>query len=177
MLARRIARVAVLAALAAGPARAAEPDPHLRPLLPLLNKTWRGQVGGGAGGKAPAFDVQQWELALNGRAVRVLHSVNDGDYGGESLIFWDAEKQSLIFYYFTTGGFYTTGTATTEDGALVTLELVKGSAGGITEVKGITRVLPDGRLHVKTEYRKNGAWVPGREAHYSEAPGAQIRFK
>jgi hypothetical protein len=41
----------------------------------------------------------------------------------------------------------------------VTLESVKGSADGITEVKGITRLLPDGRLH------------------YVEAPGAEVRFK
>ena len=177
MIARRVLGLAAVVTLTAGALPAAEPDPHLRPLLPLLNKTWRGTVGGGAAGKAPVYDVQRWELALNGRAVRVLHSVNDGDYGGESLIFWDEGKQSLTFYYFTTAGFYTTGTATAEDGALATLESVKGSADGITEVKGLTRLLPDGTVHVKTEYRKNGAWVPGRETRYSEAPDAQVRFK
>jgi hypothetical protein len=39
------------------------------------------------------------------------------------------------------------------------------------------RLMPDGRLHVKTEYRKNGTWNPGRETDYSEAPAAEVRFK
>lgn len=175
---KRILVVAVACALAASAARAAEPDPHFKALLPLL-KTWRATLSSAPGstGSAPKVDVQRWELALNGRAVRITHSINDGEYGGESLIVWDADRQSLIFYYFTTAGFYTTGTATVDDGALATLETVKGAADGITEVKGLMRLMPDGRLHVKTEYRKNGTWNPGRETDYAEAPAAEVRFK
>ena len=172
-------RTAVLLALgltaAAGPLSAAEPNPRFEPLKPLL-KTWRGALPGAPGDK-PKADVQRWELALNGQAVRVLHSINDGEYGGESLIVWDEEKKGLVFYYFTTAGFYTTGTVATEGGAFVTVETVKGSADGITEVKGVTRLLPDGRLQVKTQYLKNGVWTDGRDMHYVEAPGAEVRFK
>jgi hypothetical protein len=107
----------------------------------------------------PKFDIQRWELALNGQAVRILHSIGDGEYGGESLIVWDKEKQGLVFYYFTTAGFYTTGTVSTEGDSLVTLESVKGDAEGITEVKGdsVHRRTP----HVKT-HTKKGAWRGGR---------------
>jgi hypothetical protein len=155
---------------------AAEPSPRLAPLKAMLGKTWKAALPGAASEK-PKFDVQRWELALNGQAVRILHSINDGDYGGESLIVWDKEKQGLVFYYFTTAGFYTTGTVTAEGDALVTLESVKGDAEGITEVKGLTRVLPDGRMHVKTRYLKKGTWTDGRDWYYSESPGAEIRFK
>ena len=157
-------------------ALAAEPSPHFAPLRAMVGKTWKAGLPAEASAK-PRFDVQRWELALNGQAVRILHSINDGDYGGESLIVWDKEKQGLVFYYFTTAGFYTTGTVSTEGDALVTLETVKGNADGISQVKGITRVLPDGRMHVRTQYLKNGAWTDGRDWHYSEAPGAEVRFK
>ena len=158
------------------PALAAEPSPHFAPLKAMLGKTWKAPLPAASDG-TQKFDVQRWELALNGQAVRILHSIGDGDYGGESLIVWDKEKQGLVFYYFTTAGFYTTGTVTTEGDALVTLESVKGDADGITQVKGVTRVLPDGRMHVKTLYLKKGAWTDGRDWKYSEAPGAEVRFK
>jgi hypothetical protein len=158
-------------------AAAAELSPHFEPLRPLLGKTWRGAFPASKPGETPKVDVQRWEAALNGQAVRILHSINDGDYGGESIVVWDKEKRSLIFYYFTTAGFYTTGTARVEDGALVTVESVKGNADGITEVKGVTRVLPDGRMHVKTQYLKNGQWSEGRDMHYAEEPNAEVKFK
>jgi len=166
----------LLAALCAPALRAAEPIPQLAPLQPLLGKTWRGVFPGSTPEK-PVVDVARFELALNGRAVRTLHSINDGEYGGESLIVWDEDRQALVYYYFTTAGFYTTGTMKAEGGAIVSHEVVKGDADGVSEVRATSRVLPDGRLHVKTEYLKGGNWVPGRDVTYVEAPGAEVRFR
>jgi ABC-type sugar transport system substrate-binding protein len=42
-----------------------------------------------------------------------------------------------------------------EDGAIASHEVVKGSAGGIAEVKATSRLLPDGRLHVKSRHLRN----------------------
>lgn len=39
------------------------------------------------------------------------------------------------------------------------------------------RILPDGRLHVKTQYLKAGNWVDGRDSYYVEDPKAEVRFK
>lgn len=164
-----------MASLAAASA-AAEISPQLEPLRPFLAKTWRGVFPRSTPDK-PIIDVQRWDLALNGKAVRTLHSINDGDYGGESLIVWDVERKSLVFFYFTTGGFYTTGTVSVEGGALITLETVKGNAEGVTEVKGATRLLADGRMHVKTLYKKNGDWIDGRDVYYVETKDAEVRFK
>ncbi len=76
---------------------------------PLLGKTWKGEFKESTPEK-PLIDVSRWERALNGQAVRVVHSVNDGVYGGETLITWDAKKKSLAYWYFTTAGFRTEGT-------------------------------------------------------------------
>ena len=166
---------AALLACASG-AAAVDMNPHLAPLAPLVGKTWRGTVSP-PGAAKPATDVSRFELALNGQAVRNRHSIDDGAYGGETFIVWEEAKQSLVYYYFTTAGFYTTGTMSVEDGAIVSHEVVKGSAGGIAEVKATSRLLPDGRLHVKSRYLKNGVWEDGRETYYVEDPQAVVRFK
>jgi hypothetical protein len=173
----RIARAAfVTMTLAAASVTAAEMNPHLAPLAPLLGRTWRGVVSP-PGAEKPAVDVSRFELALNGQAVRNRHSVDDGAYGGETFILWEEARRSLVYFYFTTAGFYTTGTMSFEDGAIVSHEIVKGSAGGVAEVKATSRLLPEGRLQVKSRYLKDGQWVDGRETYYTEDPQAAVRFK
>src|SRR5262245_11083755 len=97
---------------------AADPPPldsRLEPLKPWLGKTWKGEFKSPPPGK-PVVDVARWERALNGKAVRVLHSINDGSYGGESIVMWDEKKQAVGYHYFTTAGFSTMGTMTFKDG-------------------------------------------------------------
>jgi len=148
----------------------------LEPLAPLLGKTRKGTFAESTPEK-PVLDIARWERALNGQAVRVLHSVNDGAYGGESLIIWDPTRSSLIYYYFTTAGFYTTGTMKVEGRRFVSRETVTGNAQGITEVESVTELLPDGRMRTSARYLKNGQWVGGREATYVEDPTAKVVFK
>lgn len=148
----------------------------LKPFKPFLGKTWKGQLNDPGTGK-PAIDVSRWERALNGQAIRVLHSVNNGEYGGESIIFWDKQKNSLAFYYFTTAGFYTHGTAKFEDGKFISHEYVTGNAEGVTEVKSTGEMTADGKLVSKSQYFKKGEWVEGHTAVYEEDPAAQVVFK
>ena len=149
---------------------------HLEPLRPLLQKTWKGTFKDSKPDK-PTVDVQRWERALNGQAIRILHSINDGAYGGETLLIWDELRKIISFYYFTTGGFMTTGTLEPRGGNFITHEDVKGDANGVTKVRSTSEILPDGTFHVKAEYLKNGEWTPGHEVTYQEAPGSKVVFK
>lgn len=149
---------------------------ELEPFRPFLGKTWRGEFKNSTPEK-PVVDISRWERALNGQAIRVIHSVNDGAYGGESFIRWDREKSSLVFHYFTTAGFMTTGTATFSDGKFTSHETVTGSANGVTQVRATSELRVDGTLFVKAEYLKNGEWTLGREATYREDPKAEVKFK
>jgi hypothetical protein len=151
-------------------------NPHLEPLRPFLEKTWKGTFNNSKPDK-PTIDVKKWERALNGEAVRCLHSVNDGAYGGESLLFWDDQRKIISVYYFTTAGFMTTGTLEFKDGKFIGHEDVKGNADGITEVRSISEILPNGKFHVKAEYLKDGKWTFGREVTYEESPGTEVIFK
>lgn len=151
-------------------------QPQLEPLRPFIDKTWKGVFKSSTPEK-PLVDVMRWERALNGRAVRVLHSLNDGAYGGETIFMWDAQKQAVTYHYFTTAGFMTVGSVSFKDGKLSTHEVVSGSSGGVTEVRGESELLPDGGLLVKTEHLKDGQWQPGREVTYRVDPAAKIVFK
>jgi hypothetical protein len=89
---------------------------HFKPFLPFTGKTWKGEFASSTPEK-PIFDVSRWEFVLNNQAVRVLHSVNQGEYGGETLIMWDTSRSCLSYWYFTTAGFFTQGTMKFEDGS------------------------------------------------------------
>jgi hypothetical protein len=150
--------------------------PQLEPLRPLLEKSWKGEFKNSTPEK-PIVDIMRWERALNGKGVRVLHSINDGAYGGETIFMWDEKKQAVTYHYFTTAGFMTIGTMSFKDGKLVSHEVVTGSAGGVTEVRATSEFLPDGTFLVKTEHQKDGQWHPGREVTYREDPAAKVVFK
>ncbi|MBM3823961.1 MAG: hypothetical protein FJ404_13940 [Verrucomicrobia bacterium] len=68
---------AFLAVLAVFSAEPAALDEKLEVLRPFLGKTWRGEFKDSTPEK-PVVDIAKWERALNGKAVRVLHSINDG---------------------------------------------------------------------------------------------------
>jgi hypothetical protein len=151
-------------------------DTHLEPLRPLLEKTWKGEFKDSKPDK-PTIDISRWERALNGRAVRVLHSINDGIYGGEMLMMWDQSKQQIGYHYFTTAGFTSTGTMEVQNGKFITHEVVHGDSQGVTEVRSVAEITPEGTLHVRAEHLKNGTWTPGHEVTYRPDPSAKVVFR
>ncbi len=174
----RICSVLVVCLLYALSARASETTlrPQLEPLRPFLGKTFRGGFSNSTPEK-PIIDVCRWERALHGNAVRILHSINDGAYGGETIVYWDKEHETIAYYYFTTARFHTMGTMTVADHTFTSLEKVSGDADGITEVRGTGTIRDDGTMLSKSEYLKQGKWVPGHEVLYREAPDAKVLFQ
>ena len=149
---------------------------HLKPFENYIGKTFKGEFANSTPEK-PVYDISRWERALNGNAIRIMHSVNDGEYGGESIVMWDAKKESLVSWYFTTAGFYTQATLQFEDEKLISIEDVTGNENGITQVKAIIEFLPDGQLLNSSKYFMNGIWVDGHKIQYKEVPDAKVVFK
>ena len=90
---------------------------HLKPLKPLqsyIGKTFKGEFSDSTP-ENPTYDIQYWERALNSNGIKITHSVNNGEYGGESMIMWDVKVESLVSWYFTTAGFYTQATLIIEN--------------------------------------------------------------
>ena len=90
---------------------------------------------------------------------------------------WDAKSEKLVSWYFTTAGFYTQASVEIDDGKIVILEKVTGNQNGITEVKSITQLLPNGENHTKAQYLQNGKWIDGHDIYYKESPEVKIIFK
>lgn len=150
--------------------------PELEKFRPYLGKTYRGEFST-AGNAEPSIDVSQWERALNGKAIRILHSLNDGEYGGESIIFYDKSRQQLRFYYFTTADFYTEGEASFDGETFVSSEQVTGNADGITEVVGRAYFSSEGKMIVESAYYKGKEKLPGSRAVYQAVEGLSPVFK
>ncbi|HYE95450.1 MAG TPA: hypothetical protein VD962_04525 [Rubricoccaceae bacterium] len=146
---------------------------QLRFLAPFVG-TWRATLGEQNG--QPTVDVARWAWGLGGKALRVIHSVNDGVYGGETVVVWDAARGVVAYYYFTTAGFYTQGTMTPLSGGtgFTTYEEVAGNAEGITAVRATYTTRPEGGFAMHAEYQQEGAWHPAREATYARAEGAEV---
>ncbi len=146
------------------------PAQAFAPFLPLIGKTWRGtnvtQEGVG--------DVMRWDWAVGGHAVRIVHAVNGGVYGGETLIFPDKDSGQLIFHYFTTGGFHTTGVIRpTGPGAMEIEETVHG-ADGVEVLKSRATLGPDGVYRTRSLVERDGAWVEFGGFDYREDPAASV---
>jgi hypothetical protein len=145
-------------------------DPLAR-FEPFLDKTWKGLVDPEKG----VHDVARWERAIGGQAVRIVHSVADGAYGGETLVVWDRAREELVYFYFTTAGFYTQGTMSFDaEGRLVSREAVTGNEAGVTDVEATQELLPDGRMRVRTRMKRDGAWEDRGEVYYSVDPDAEV---
>ena len=149
---------------------------HLKPFEPYLGKTFKGEFSNSTPSK-PVHDISRWERALNGNAVRIMHSVNKGEFGGESIVMWDSDKESLISWYFTTAGFYTQARLHFEDDKLISIEDVTGNENGITKVKAIIEFFPDGGFVNSSMYLMNGKWVDGHKIHYKEVPDTKVVFR
>lgn len=149
---------------------------HLEPFRQLLGKTFRSEFANSTA-ENPVVDLSRFERAMNGQAIRNLHSINDGEYGGETIIMWDPKQQKVAFWYFTTAGFFTQGTFDFDGNSWMSVEEVTGNANGITQVRATSKLKDDGTLEIKSEYEQKGEWVPGRSSIYKPVENAEIKFK
>jgi hypothetical protein len=167
--------IVLLCSLLAAPLLRAEDlslDEKLQPLKPFLGM-WRGEFNRSTP-ENPMVDISK--CALNGKAVRITHSINQGFYGGESLVFWDKKEGVVAFRYFTTADFRTEGTIKIDGKKLTTHEKVIGE-GGAEEVRATFELRDQETMVVKSEMLRNGSWQPAHEIRYRRAPEATVQFK
>jgi hypothetical protein len=150
-------------------AEEAKADP-LAAFDPFIGKTFVGNLGDNTG-----TDVQFWEKVLGGKAVRITHSLNEGSYGGETLLYVNKDTGEIDYVYVTTAGFRTEGTMTiNEDGSWSAEEEVKGHD-TIKAVRSNGSRQEDGSLlQTSTYINKDGTEAPGHSFVYREDADAKI---
>jgi hypothetical protein len=158
---------------------AAEPvlQAELEVFRPFLDSHWEGDLTE-PGKDKKMIDRSIWSRALNGQAIKTVHSINDGEYGGETMIFWDQKQKKIAYYYFTTAGFYTHGTMTYNAAtqSIEALENVENNKQGITQVRSSSVLDEKGMLKVSSEYLQNEKWVKGHSALYKRVPKTEVKF-
>lgn len=129
--------------------------------------------------KPVVSDVSNWQRILNGKALKTVHSINDGAYGGESIIFWDNKAQKYVFYYFTTADFMTVGEIEIlSDNSFAAYEDVNGESQiskGISKVRSISTLTKDS-ITVETSYLKHGEWTEPESRRYHRSD-KEVKFK
>ncbi|MBS1708590.1 MAG: hypothetical protein JSS65_07710 [Armatimonadetes bacterium] len=151
-------------------------DPHLEPFKPLLGMTFKG-VFKKSTPENPIIDVTHWERAMNGKAVRFFHSVNDGAYGGETIFRWDPEKNAVTGHYFTTANFMTVGTVTFERGELQFHDKVVGQAGDTVAVEATISFNKEGGYTVRADAITKTGEKNSRETVYKPDLQSRVVFK
>lgn len=137
--------------------------PPMAPFAPFAGKTFRGEWTGDEGKQY--VDIAKWELILNGRALQSTHRLQDGDYGGRTIFFYDEGAKNYVFHYFTTAGFHTLGTSEFTDGGLVTEEKVEGH-GEVALVRSKVKFGADEILIDVVYVGRDGSQSPGGRRVY-----------
>lgn len=134
------------------PATAAPPAlaPRLAVFAPMIGHTYYGAPLDAPDGAAG--DIQKWEIAVGGRAVRVTHAIEDGSYGGESLIYPDAQSDVLAYVYVTSAGFRTEGVMVIDDDGSWTAEEDVSGHPTVSKVRSTGRKRADGSLSMRSSF-------------------------
>ena len=140
---------------------------HLNGLKPFIGNTYKGNFINSTK-ENPMIDIISFERALNGNAVKVTHSVNNGEYGGETMVMWNSEKEGLQSWYFTSAGSLTIQNVQIKKDTFISIEDVAGNKNGITKVKTIIEVLHGNQIQKRTKYLMNNLWKDGSEMIYNK---------
>ena len=140
---------------------------HLIEMKPLIGNTYKGNFINSTK-ENPMIDVLSFERALNGNAVKVIHSVNNGEFGGETMVMWNPEKGGIQSWYFTSAGSLTIQNVQIKKDAFISIENVEKNQNGITKVKTIIEVLHGNQIKKRTKYLMNNLWKDGSETIYTK---------
>ncbi|MEO9971510.1 MAG: hypothetical protein ABJG15_17065 [Hyphomonadaceae bacterium] len=116
-------------------------------------------------------DVQSWAWSEDGKEIVIHHALEDGSYGGRSLVYPKASGDELAYSYVTSAGFETLGTFTLyEDGSWESIETVEGHP-TITHVRSRGYERADGALISESDYLTGNEWSRGTSFVYTEFDG------
>lgn len=136
-------------------------------MKPFIGNTYKGNFINSKK-ENPMNDVLSFERALNGNAVKVIHSVNNGEFGGETMVMWNPEKEGLQSWYFTSAGSLTVQNVQIKKDTFISIENVERNQNGITKVKTIIEVLHGNQIKKRTKYLMNNLWKDGSETIYNK---------
>ena len=149
---------------------------HLLGFDNFIDKKFKGEFYNSTKEK-PLIDVIYFERILNGEAIRISHSVNRGEYGGQYIITWNSDIERIESYYFSTGGEIKVSNVRIIKKEIIIEEDFSKNENGIQKVKKIFRLNNDGLLENHIHYLMNNLWVKSHEMNYDQNDSAKIIFR
>ena len=149
---------------------------HLLDFEIFLGKRFQGEFYNSSK-ENPLVDIIYFERILNGEAIKITHSVNHGEYGGEYIIAWNSDKGKIESYYFSTGGEIRVSSIDITNNEISIKEDFSKNKNGIQKVKKIFRLDAEGSLENNVSYMINNMWVKSHEMIYSRNDSAKIIFR
>ena len=140
---------------------------HLIKMKPFIGNTYKGNFINSTK-ENPMIDILSFQRVLNGNAVKVIHSVNNGEFGGETMVMWNPEKERLQSWYFTSAGSLTIQNVQIKKDTFISTQNVERNKNGITKVKTIIEVLHGNQIKKRTKYLMNNLWKDGSETIYNK---------
>lgn len=136
-------------------------------LASFAGNTYRGEPMG-ASSEAVA-DIQEWSwIDEEEPSLLIRHALEDGSYGGDTIVKKNSETGALTYVYTTTADFVTNGTFNLLDSRRwEAVEEVEGHA-EISKVRNNGTLQNDGAFISSSEYFKNGRWVSGHAFIYRQ---------
>ncbi len=148
---------------------------HLIGFSSFIGKTYEGNFINSTK-ENPMVDVLSFERALNGSAIKIIHSVNDGEFGGETIIMWDSKVKSLRSWYFTSAGSLTLQDVEMKGEKFISIEDVSQNQNGITKVKTIIELMHGNKLQKRTKYLMDNLWMDGNDMIYKHVIAKRPNF-
>ena len=142
----------------------------------FIDKKFKGEFYNSTKEK-PLIDVIYFERILNGEAIRISHSVNRGEYGGQYIITWNSDRGKIESYYFITGGEIRVSSVDITNNEISIKEDFSKNKNGIQKVKKIFRLDAEGSLENNIKYMINNMWIKSHEMIYSRNDSAKIIFR
>ena len=137
------------------------------PLDRLVGTRWRGEPGESDKEHGQPADYSEWYKDLGGSVLVNRHVLEDGSYGGVTLVFRHRVTNALVFNYITSAGFRTSGSFTlNEDGTWSAEEDLEGLP-HIDKVRSTGRINEDGTMSSVSEFHGADGWTPGHTFVYT----------
>ena len=147
---------------------------RLRGFEPFIGKYFKGSINNVSKLKSSS-EVIYFQRILNGQAIRISHSINHGEFGGETIIAWNDSNNLLESIYFSTGGTIKKSIVEIKDHKVILLEdLINDNS--IKKVKTTYKLLLNGNLEKEIKYYIDKTWRKSHVLIYKNDKNSKLIF-
>lgn len=114
------------------------------------------------------YEINRWELAFKGDAIKIYQKINSNELIGESTIMFDQEIEQFSCWYFSSGGVSRKLKLINNDNQIIFLEDVSKNNNSITKIRIKYEFIKIDTYIKITQYLINNVWTNGTKVYFRE---------